>query len=103
MPRSSLHIAAVLTLFTCSGERSFCLHVPGNLSMAAAAPLLCAGITVYSPLRHYNLDKPGLKIGVVGLGGLGHMVRFFWGQDCVGSRVRGRGRGRRRCRCRSQF
>ena len=57
-------------------SRSFCLHVPSNLPMAAAAPLLCAGITVYSPLRHYNLDKPGLKIGVVGLGGLGHMVRL---------------------------
>ena len=57
------------------GQRSFVLHVPANLPMDAAAPLLCAGITVYSPLKHYNLDKPGLKIGVVGLGGLGHMVR----------------------------
>ena len=51
------------------------LKVPGNLALAGAAPLLCAGITVYSPLRHFGLDKPGMKIGVVGLGGLGHMVR----------------------------
>jgi len=50
------------------------LHIPGNLPLDGTAPLLCAGITVYSPLKHYNLDKPGLKIGVVGLGGLGHMV-----------------------------
>ena len=55
-------------------RRSFCLHIPGNLPLDGTAPLLCAGITVYSPLKHYNLDKPGLKIGVVGLGGLGHMV-----------------------------
>ena len=55
--------------------RRFVLKVPDNLPLAGAAPLLCAGITVYSPLRHYGLDKPGMKIGVVGLGGLGHMVR----------------------------
>ena len=55
--------------------RSFVLKVPGNLDLAGTAPLLCAGITVYSPLRHYGLDKPGMKIGVAGLGGLGHMVR----------------------------
>ena len=42
--------------------------------MDAAAPLLCAGITTYSPLMHYGLNKPGMKIGVVGLGGLGHMA-----------------------------
>jgi len=57
--------------------RSFVLHIPGNLPLDGTAPLLCAGITVYSPLKHYNLDKPGLKIGVVGLGGLGHMVRLI--------------------------
>ena len=51
------------------------LKVPDNLLLAGVAPLVCAGITVYSPLRHYGLDKPGMKIGVVGLGGLGHMVR----------------------------
>ena len=42
--------------------------------MDAAAPLLCAGITTYSPLMHYSLNKAGMKIGVVGLGGLGHMA-----------------------------
>lgn len=57
--------------------------VPGNLPMAAAAPLMCAGITVYSPLRYYGLDKPGMKVGVVGLGGLGHMaVKFLKAFGC---------------------
>ena len=52
---------------------SFTLKVPGNLDPAAAAPLLCAGITTYSPLRHWKAG-PGKKVGVVGLGGLGHMA-----------------------------
>lgn len=52
----------------------FVLHVPENLPMNATAPLLCAGITTYSPLMHYGLNKPGMKVGVVGLGGLGHMA-----------------------------
>lgn len=60
--------------------RSFVLKVPANLPLAGAAPLMCAGITVYSPLRHFGLDKPGMKIGVVGLGGLGHMVRWSFTQ-----------------------
>jgi len=52
------------------------LHVPSNLKLAGAAPLLCAGITTYSPMRHWGVTK-GKKVGVVGLGGLGHMgVRF---------------------------
>jgi len=52
------------------------LHVPSNLNLAAAAPLLCAGITTYSPMRHWNVGK-GKKVGVVGIGGLGHMgVKF---------------------------
>jgi alcohol dehydrogenase (NADP+) len=50
----------------------FVLRVPGNLNLAGAAPLLCAGITTYSPLRHWGVTK-GKKVGVVGLGGLGHM------------------------------
>ena len=54
--------------------RKFVLHFPDNLDMKAGAPLLCAGITVYSPMKYYGLDKPGMKIGVVGLGGLGHMA-----------------------------
>jgi alcohol dehydrogenase (NADP+) len=57
-------------------DEAFVLKVPSNLDLAAVAPLLCAGITTYSPLRHWNVGK-GQKVGVVGLGGLGHMaVRF---------------------------
>lgn len=55
-------------------QEDFVCHVPDNLNLAGTAPLLCAGITVYSPLRHYGLDKPGMKLGVIGLGGLGHMA-----------------------------
>src|SRR5664280_357664 len=53
-------------------DEAFVLHVPKNLNLAAAAPLLCAGITTYSPLRHNQVVK-GQKVGIVGLGGLGHM------------------------------
>jgi alcohol dehydrogenase (NADP+) len=53
-------------------DESFVLKIPKNLDLAATAPLLCAGITTYSPLRHNNVSK-GQKVGVVGLGGLGHM------------------------------
>src|SRR5215207_2905298 len=57
-------------------DESFVLSVPQNLDLAATAPLLCAGITTYSPLKHWNVG-PGKKVGVVGLGGLGHMgVKF---------------------------
>ena len=59
----------------------FALHVPENLPLVAAAPLLCAGITPYSPMKHYGLDKAGQKLAVVGLGGLGHMaVKFGKGE-----------------------
>lgn len=54
-------------------DESFVLHIPENLDLAAAAPLLCAGITTYSPLKHWNVG-PGKRVGVVGLGGLGHMA-----------------------------
>jgi uncharacterized zinc-type alcohol dehydrogenase-like protein len=53
-------------------DENYVLRVPENLDPAGAAPLLCAGITLYSPLRHWNL-QPGQKVGIVGLGGLGHM------------------------------
>ncbi len=54
----------------------FVLKVPSNLSLAGTAPLLCAGITTYSPMHHWGVGK-GKKVGVVGLGGLGHMgVKF---------------------------
>ena len=53
-------------------DRAFCLHIPKSLDLAGVAPLLCAGITTYSPLRHWGVKK-GDKVGIVGLGGLGHM------------------------------
>ncbi|WMV28041.1 hypothetical protein MTR67_021426, partial [Solanum verrucosum] len=49
------------------------VRVPENIPLASAAPLFCAGITTYSPLRYFGLDKPELHIDVVGLGGLGHV------------------------------
>jgi len=57
-------------------DEKYTLRVPANLDPAAAAPLLCAGITTWSPLKHWNAG-PGKKVGIVGLGGLGHMgVKF---------------------------
>ena len=57
-------------------DEDFVLRVPSNLNPAAAAPLLCAGITTYSPMHHWGVTK-GKKVGVVGLGGLGHMAVKF--------------------------
>jgi uncharacterized zinc-type alcohol dehydrogenase-like protein len=54
-------------------DENFVLRIPENLDLAATAPLLCAGITTYSPLRHWQAG-PGKKVGVVGIGGLGHMA-----------------------------
>jgi len=57
-------------------DEDFVLHIPENLDLAATAPLLCAGITTWSPLKHWNVG-PGMKVGIVGIGGLGHMgVKF---------------------------
>src|SRR5580698_7129631 len=57
-------------------DERFVLRVPKSLDLAGVAPLLCAGITTYSPLRHWKVAK-GQKVGIVGLGGLGHMgVKF---------------------------
>jgi uncharacterized zinc-type alcohol dehydrogenase-like protein len=53
-------------------DEYFVLHVPDKTNLAGVAPLLCAGITTYSPLRHWKVSK-GQKVGIVGLGGLGHM------------------------------
>ena len=65
-------------------DERFVLRVPANLNLAGAAPLLCAGITTYSPMRHWGVTK-GKKVGVVGLGGLGHMgVKFA---DALGAHV----------------
>ncbi|XP_076917064.1 8-hydroxygeraniol dehydrogenase-like [Bidens hawaiensis] len=58
-------------------DEHFVLSWPKNLPLDSGAPLLCAGITTYSPLRHFGLDKPGKKVGVVGLGGLGHVAVKF--------------------------
>jgi uncharacterized zinc-type alcohol dehydrogenase-like protein len=57
-------------------DAAFALRVPDGLELAGTAPLLCAGITTYSPLRHWNVGT-GQKVGVVGLGGLGHMAVKF--------------------------
>ncbi|KAK4490413.1 hypothetical protein RD792_001090 [Penstemon davidsonii] len=58
-------------------DESFIIRWPENLPQNVGAPLLCAGITMYSPLRYFGLDKPGLNVGIVGLGGLGHVgVKF---------------------------
>jgi uncharacterized zinc-type alcohol dehydrogenase-like protein len=54
-------------------DERFVLRVPSKLDLAGAAPLLCAGITTYSPMRHWGVTK-GKKVGIVGLGGLGHMA-----------------------------
>src|SRR3954454_19011476 len=65
-------------------DERFVLRVPSNLNLAGAAPLLCAGITTYSPMRRQGVGK-GKKVGVVGLGGLGHMgVKFA---DALGAHV----------------
>lgn len=53
-------------------NEDYAVHVPANLDMAGVAPLLCAGITLFSPLKHWNA-KAGKKVGIIGLGGLGHM------------------------------
>jgi uncharacterized zinc-type alcohol dehydrogenase-like protein len=65
-------------------DQHFVLRISDKLDLAATAPLLCAGITTYSPLRHWKVGK-GQKVGVVGLGGLGHMgVKFA---NAFGARV----------------
>lgn len=57
-------------------DQNYVLSIPDNLDMAAAAPLLCAGVTVYSPLNHWKVG-PGKKVAILGLGGLGHMAVKF--------------------------
>jgi uncharacterized zinc-type alcohol dehydrogenase-like protein len=57
-------------------DEAFVLRMPAELDLAGAAPLLCAGITTYSPLRHWRVG-PDRKVGIVGLGGLGHMAVKF--------------------------
>lgn len=58
-------------------DQNFAVLIPKSLPLDVAAPLLCAGITVYSPMKHFALDQHGLHLGVVGLGGLGHVAVKF--------------------------
>ena len=79
-------------------DEAFVLRVSDKLNLAGTAPLLCAGITTYSPLRHWKVGK-GQKVGIVGLGGLGHMgVKFanaFGAESCCSRPRRARRDGRR--------
>jgi alcohol dehydrogenase (NADP+) len=57
-------------------NEDYAVHIPNNLPLDGVAPLLCAGITLYSPIKHWNVG-PGMKVAIMGLGGLGHMgVKF---------------------------
>ncbi|CAA6657820.1 unnamed protein product [Spirodela intermedia] len=58
-------------------NQDFAVHFPESLPLDKGAPLLCAGITVYSPMKHFGLNEPGKHLGVVGLGGLGHVAVKF--------------------------
>lgn len=55
----------------------YCYRIPENYPLASAAPLLCAGITVWTPMMRHNMNQPGKSLGVIGLGGLGHMAVKF--------------------------
>ncbi|CAI9111400.1 OLC1v1011620C1 [Oldenlandia corymbosa var. corymbosa] len=74
-PDGSITYGGYSDLMVC--DEHYVLRWPENLPLDAGAPLLCAGITTYSPLRHFGLDKPGTHVGVVGLGGLGHVAVKF--------------------------
>ncbi|THF94602.1 hypothetical protein TEA_013033 [Camellia sinensis var. sinensis] len=57
--------------------KRYCFRIPNDYPLAAAAPLLCAGITVYSPMMRHKMNQPGKSLGVIGLGGLGHLAVKF--------------------------
>jgi uncharacterized zinc-type alcohol dehydrogenase-like protein len=57
-------------------NEDYAVHIPANLALSGVAPLLCAGITLYSPLKTWNAG-PGMRVGIMGLGGLGHMGLKF--------------------------
>lgn len=67
-------------------DANYVLKLPETIDLAASAPILCAGITVYSPLKHWGAG-PGKKVGIVGIGGLGHMAikiaKAMGAHDCV--------------------
>ncbi|KAF9600875.1 hypothetical protein IFM89_013782 [Coptis chinensis] len=58
-------------------QERYCYRIPDNYPLASAAPLLCAGITVYAPMMRHKMNQPGKSLGVIGLGGLGHMAVKF--------------------------
>ncbi|KAI8013657.1 putative cinnamyl alcohol dehydrogenase 1 [Camellia lanceoleosa] len=58
-------------------HQRYCFRIPNDYPLAAAAPLLCAGITVYSPMMRHKMNQPGKSLGVIGLGGLGHLAVKF--------------------------
>ncbi|EXC17366.1 putative cinnamyl alcohol dehydrogenase 1 [Morus notabilis] len=58
-------------------HQRYCFRIPDGYPLASAAPLLCAGITVYAPMMRHNMNQPGKSLGVIGLGGLGHMAVKF--------------------------
>lgn len=58
-------------------DERYVLRFPDNLPPDAGAPLLCAGVTVYSPMKYYGMTEPGKHLGVAGLGGLGHVAVKF--------------------------
>ncbi|CAL4934645.1 unnamed protein product [Urochloa decumbens] len=58
-------------------HQRYCFKIPDGYPLAKAAPLLCAGITVYTPMMRHNMKQPGKSLGVIGLGGLGHMAVKF--------------------------
>jgi cinnamyl-alcohol dehydrogenase len=58
-------------------SQDFVVHIPDSLPLDKVAPLLCAGITVYAPMKYHGLNTPGKHLGVVGLGGLGHVAVKF--------------------------
>ncbi|KAE9454911.1 hypothetical protein C3L33_13221, partial [Rhododendron williamsianum] len=58
-------------------HQRYCFKIPEDYPLASAAPLLCAGITVYSPMIRHKMNQPGKSLGVIGLGGLGHLAVKF--------------------------
>lgn len=78
-------------------DANYVLKVPESLDLAASAPLLCAGITVYSPLKHWKAG-PGKKVGIIGIGGLGHMAIKI-AKALGGARRRFHDLGRQNGRC----
>lgn len=73
------------------GPSRFAVKIPSGLDPAVAAPLLCAGVTVYSPMLHYGVGTRAMRVGVVGIGGLGHLAIQF--AKAMGARVTAISRG----------